>query len=484
MKTLAITTTSILSLLPLNCLKSQELNPKPNLLLIIADQWRASALGFKGTEPVLTPHVDRFASEAIVFNNAISNMPVSSPARAQLMTGMFPIENKVTFNCLNWSAPYGIELQDDAICWSDILKEKGYSLGYIGKWHLDAPYEPYIDCANNKGDMIWNEWCSYDRRHGFDYWLSYGTYDNHLKPMYWDTQAKRDEFVYVDQWGPEFEADRAIDFIHNQNTVRDAQKPFALVVSMNPPHSPYDYVPNRYKDIYQCLNVDSIAQAWPEVPNAETQMGQRFRSCLSDYYACVSGVDEQIGRILDTLENAGLAENTLVIITSDHGDCIGMHNEITKNNIYEHSLKIPLLMRYPNKITPRKEDTMISLMDLYPTMLSMLGYKNSIGGQVKAIDYSPLILNGEGQYPDSQPFFRYELKNLKDGERGIRTERYTYSITIENGSINKTLLYDRFNDPHQINNIAKSADPQLIKLLQNQLKQWLIKASDPAESVL
>ena len=107
----------------------------------------------------------------------------------------------------------------------------------MGKWHLDNPRIPYIDVKNNQGQVKWNEWTPPDRRHGFDFWYAYGTYDYHDRPMYWSNEASRDSFHFVDQWGPEHETDLAIAYLKNkENKFRDANKPFALMVSMNPPH--------------------------------------------------------------------------------------------------------------------------------------------------------------------------------------------------------------------------------------------------------
>lgn len=174
--------------------------PTPNLVFIMADQYRGDAIGCIGKEPVKTPCLDKLASEGVLFTNAVSSYPVSSPARAMLMTGMYPIHNKVTSNCNSQTAPYGVELPQDARCWSDVLKDMNYQTGYIGKWHLDSPYKPYVDTYNNRGKVAWNEWCPPERRHGFEHWIAYGTYDYHLKPMYWDATAPRDSFYYVNQW--------------------------------------------------------------------------------------------------------------------------------------------------------------------------------------------------------------------------------------------------------------------------------------------
>lgn len=151
----------------------------PNLLVVMADQFRGDALGFRGKETVKTPNLDQFAQEAVVLTQAVSGYPVSSPARGMFLSGAYPHENGVLTNCQSESAHQGVELRQDLTCWSDVLAQAGYATAYIGKWHLDKPYTPYVDCSNNKGEMAWNEWCPPERRHGFDYWVAYGTYDRH-----------------------------------------------------------------------------------------------------------------------------------------------------------------------------------------------------------------------------------------------------------------------------------------------------------------
>lgn len=122
----------------------------------------------------------------------------------------------------------------------------------------------FVDTYNNRGAVAWNEWCSPERRHGFEQWTAYGTYDNHLKPMYWNTEASREDFYYVDQWGPSYEADRAIDFIRTES--KQSDHPFALVVSMNPPHTGYELVPDSFKQRYTHLDVEALAAQKPYIP--------------------------------------------------------------------------------------------------------------------------------------------------------------------------------------------------------------------------
>ena len=142
----------------------------PNLVIVFPDQMRGQAIGAAGEDPVVTPNLDAFAKESLYLPHAVSNYPVCSPFRAMLMTGQYPHASGVKNNCLSRTTPYNCELPRNARCWSDVLSDKDYSLGYIGKWHLDSPRPPYVDCKNNRGKDKWNEWCSPDRRHGFDFW--------------------------------------------------------------------------------------------------------------------------------------------------------------------------------------------------------------------------------------------------------------------------------------------------------------------------
>ncbi|MBL7965936.1 MAG: sulfatase [Prolixibacteraceae bacterium] len=476
-----ISTLNLLTVTPLlSCMflgVSAQKQPQPNLIFIFPDQMRAQSMGFVGEEKVKTPVIDRFAGESIYFSNAVSNYPVCSPTRAMIMTGQYPLRNKVFANCTSATAKFGCELPETAKCWSDVLKDHGYSLGYIGKWHLDSPHEPFVNTSNNLGEVKWNEWCPKERRHGFSFWHAYGTYDQHLRPMYWDTEDKREDFKYYDEWGPEHEANRAIDYIQNKNgNLRESGKPFALVISMNPPHTAYDQVPQKYKDLYKDMSVETLITK-PNIPAAGTKWGDHYRKNIKDYYACISGVDEQFGRILRALKDAGLEENTIVVFTSDHGDCLGMHEEVTKNNPYEESMRVPLLIRFPATLKPRHDNILISTPDLYPTLLGLMNLASSIPSEVDGTDYSKYLIRGKGAKPSSQWYMKVDNASKESGIRGVRTDRYTYVVNKKNGEKN-VMLFDRKNDPYQLTNIA-TENPKLTETLDKELVVWLKKYNDP-----
>ncbi|MBE2895314.1 sulfatase-like hydrolase/transferase [Pasteurellaceae bacterium HPA106] len=457
----------------------KENAPKLNLLLVFPDEMRAQAQGFKGEDPAITPHLDAFAKEAKVMDQMASNYPLCSPFRGMLMTGQYPLHNGVTGNTHDYGGKVGIELSPYARCWSDVLKDEGYALGYIGKWHLDVPHEPYIKSYNNPMEgRYWNEWTPPDRRHGFDFWYSYGTYDLHMKPMYWGNDTPREYPEYVDQWGPEHEADMAINYLRNEgNKYRDPNKPFALVVSMNPPHSPYNQVPQKYLDMYKDKTSKDL-NTRPNVDWDKKYMDGYGPDNFKSYMAMVTGVDEQFGRILAELDKQGLSDNTLVVFFSDHGCCIGSHGKPTKNVVYEESMRVPMMFRLPGKIKPGVNQTLMSAPDIYPTVLDLLGLKDSIPGSVEGVSLAEQVLHDKGESPTSQLYLFVPYGQPSFGRRGVRTATHTLEIDRQDGEPLKYTLFDNVNDPYQEKNIADQ-NPELIeKLVKEELIPWLEKTGD------
>ena len=455
-------------------------SPKPpNLIFVFPDQMRGQAMGFMKQDPVITPNLDRFAQESLVLTKAVSNYPVCSPYRAMLMTGKYPHTNGVLSNCNSGSAPYGCELRESDRCWSDVLKDRSYSLGYIGKWHLDAPYKPYVKCKNNSNKFAWNEWCPPNRRHGFDFWYAYGTYDYHFTPMYWPTESQRDKPIRIKQWGPEHEADLAIKYISNVDAkYRDPSKPFALVVAMNPPHTPYHLVPQKYLDAYEGKTYKDLLNRPNVNLEGDTSGGNLARRHVKNYFAMITGVDDQFGRILKVLENLGLKNDTIVVFTSDHGNCLGCHEHATKNVHYEESMRIPFLIRWPGKIKPRHNDLLLSTPDIYPTLLDLMGFGGDIPREVEGISHASLFLTGKGRLPTSQLYIWVPVGKPAWGRRGVRTHLYTLMISKMPDKQIEYVLHDNVNDPYQLKNIA-DANPDVVKELIKELEGLLRKHNDP-----
>ncbi len=462
--------------LALNVAAQSKLAEKPNLLIIINDQWRGNAMGYEGKEPVKTQNLDAFAKTSFVSKQMVTNYPLCSPSRAMLFSGRYPLKNKVFSNVNSKGTPYGIELPPDMTCISDVLKASGYFNGYIGKWHLDAPHEPYINTSNNK-EIAWNEWTPPARRHGYDYWYSYGTYDDHAKPMYWNTNDSRDSFHYVNEWGPKHEADKAIAFFKNEGSVRPADKPFSLVVSMNPPHSGYKTVPKKYYDLYKDVRLETLLTD-PDIPAADTKMGKLYRDNIKYYYANITGADEQIGRILDYLKKSSFQKNTLIIFMADHGNSLGKHDEVSKNHFYEESVRIPFIMHWDGKILARYDDQMLmSEPDIFPTVLNIMGVKTQLPADLDGRDFSKYITTGKGDYPKLQYIMgSVAASKTNSGFRGVRTAQHKLVYDLQGKKLNK-YLFDIKKDPFELNNLY-SNNPELVNTLKKDLKVWLKQTED------
>lgn len=465
------------ALLP-SLLNAQQ-EEKPNLLVILTDQWRGQALGFEGREPVLTPVLDEFAGQSLVLQQAVANYPLCSPSRAMFLTGRYPFKNQVYSNVNSKSTPYNVELPADMTCWSDVLKAQGYSNGYIGKWHLDSPRKPYVNTSNNTDrETAWNEWTPPSRRHGFDYWYAYGTYDIHDHPMYWDTKAGRNDFHYVNEWGPIHETEKAIAFLKNEKgQYRGNGKPFSLVVSMNPPHSGYTSVPEKYYSLYKNIPIDSFLNA-PDIPPAGTPMGDHYRKNIKYYYANITGVDEQIGRILKSLKENGLEENTIVVFMADHGNLLGRHQEVSKNIFYEESVRIPLIIHWKNKIQSCMDNRMlISMPDLFPTLLELMGMPEKIPVDVDGRSFASYFKTGAGKPADEQFLLgAVAASNKNSGFRALRTAEYKLVYQRKNKQL-QTFLFDLKNDPFELQNIYTDK-PHVVRAMLPRLQFWLDKTND------
>lgn len=462
---------------------------QPNLLIIFPDEFRTHALGFMKEDKSLTPHLDRFAKESVVLRQAVSNFPLCTPFRGMLMTGQYPYRNGIQGNSHTAAdenhfggKDFGIELKKNTLTWSDIMKKQGYSMGYIGKWHLDAPEAPFIPCENNPMEgRMWNDWTAPDRRHGFDFWYSYGTYDYHMSPMYWTNDTPRDKpLKFENTWSPEHEADMAIKYLRNEDgKYREADKPFALVVSMNPPHSPYDQVPQKYLDRFKGETSESL-NTRPNVKWDKEYLEGYGPKFFKEYMAMVNGVDEQFGRIVSELDKLGLAEDTLVVFFSDHGCCMGSNGHPTKNVHHEEAMRVPMMFRWKDRLQPQMNDLLFSAPDIYPTIFGLMGMEDLIPDTVEGTNFARTVKGEQGDKKPTSQFYTFmPYGGQSYGRRGVRTDRYTLVITRKIGKPLAIVLHDNKEDPYQMKNIADE-NPQIVKkLIEEELMYWLEHTGDP-----
>ena len=448
---------------------------RPNIVFVFPDEFRRQAMGFMGEDPVVTPNLDRLAAQGTTFTRAYSARPVCSPARACLLTGTYPHTHGVTTNCNSATAPHGVELRQSDRCLSDVLHDAGYATGYIGKWHLEAPREPYIEPPRKWDGNVWDEFTPPERRHGFEFWHSYGAFDSHLHPHYWTTHAGRDELMTVDDWSPRHEAGIAIDFIRN----RDRDRPFALFVSMNPPHMPFNQYPAEYGEPYADATPEELLTR-PNVDlSLDTPRTEQARRGVRDYFGMVTGVDDQVGRILRCLDDEGLAEDTVFVFTSDHGEMMGSNDRMHKVVWYEESFGVPFIIRWPSHVPAgRRDDLLLNFPDLMPSLLGLAGLGGSIPDTVEGADHSGIMLGRDGKRPESALYLNIRPDRPEIGARGVRTQRYTFVMRRSPDGTERLTLHDNQEDPYQTRNAAGQS-PALVAELRGETERWLRATNDP-----
>jgi arylsulfatase A-like enzyme len=396
---------------------------RPNVLFVIADQWRAQAFGFAGDPNVKTAHLDGFEKGCVNFTQAVSGMAVCSPARASLLTGQRPQKHGVFLN--------DVPLSQDAVTLAKVLKEGGYQTGCIGKWHVDG--------HGSRSAFIPRE-----RRQGFEYWkVLECTHDyNH-------------SFFYAD--GPEKLTWEGYDAIAQTRDAREYlrargkdKKSFLLWLSWGPPHNPYEIAPAKNREMYKPAGIKLRAN----VPKAAED---RARKDLAGYYAHCTALDDCFGELLATLDETGLARNTIVVFTSDHGDMLWSQDEQRKQRPWEESVRVPMLFRVPG-VKPGRNEATINTEDVMPTILRLCG--REVPKSVEGLDFSGAMRGEEDPSGGATvirciaPFGEYARQRGGREYRGIRTARYTHVRDLRE----PWLLYDNKEDPYQLENLAGRAD--------------------------
>jgi arylsulfatase A-like enzyme len=428
---------------------------RPNILYLVADQWRAQATGYAGDPNVHTPNLDRLAKEGLQFRNAVSVCPVCTPYRASLMTGRYPTSTGMFLN--------DAYLPDAELCMAEVLAAAGYATGYIGKWHLDG---------HGRESFIPPE-----RRQGWEYWKAAECDHTYNRSHYYTGNSE--EKRYWEGYDAFAETKDAQAYIREHAR---SEHPFALMVAYGVPHFPHGTAPAEYQALYPAGKI-TLA---PNVPEA---MQARARREAQGYYAHCTALDKCIGELMTTLAETGVAEKTIVVFTSDHGEMLGAHGcpPTMKQVPWNESAHVPFLLRYPavHGAQGRVVSTPITTPDILPTLLGLASVK--IPKTVEGEDLSKLIRRGReadkraALYMEVAPFGPREF--LRE-YRAIRTSRYTYVRGLEG----PWLLFDDEKDPYQMDNlVAKPEGRGLQKELDGRLRAELRRIGDdfrPARSYI
>jgi arylsulfatase A-like enzyme len=426
----------------------------PNILFVFSDSHRASAWSGGAESHVITPHLGQMADQGVVFSQCVANYPLCSPARASLLTGLYPQTHGVTENLPNYcSTPLDPRFATVA----EVCQRAGYATGYIGRWHLDTV-------------KLQEDIPPGPKRQGFDhYW-------RHIRVLYargyrtwtFDAEGRR---VDMDPWSVPAQTEMVIEGIRK---LKD--RPFCLFVSFTPPHSPYEHAPAEWRRRYQ-------ETAFPLRPNV-TRHPDATREQLCGYYAFISGIDAAMGRLMRALDEMGLAADTILVYTSDHGELVNSHDHWTKYFPWEESIGVPLLIRWPRRLKGgRRLDLPAGTVDLSPTLLGLAGLP--IPPAMEGRNLSPMMLNGAAHRSEDSLFLmRILLPGVTDiaasGDwRGVRTGRHTYARLRSGGASQPWLLYDNREDPFQIVNLVGNPRHQALQRhLEAELARWIRRTGD------
>lgn len=435
---------------------------RPNILLILMDDQRFNTLSALGHEELDTPNLDRLVAAGTAFTHASimgsRHVAVCIPSRAMLLTGrtLFSLDRE------------GRRIPPEHTTIPEWLAGHGYTTAHVGKWHQDrlSHARSYSTGAKIYGfnDRSWYEGCNghwHVPVHDFDptgqYPPSAGYHDPPLEPFAapfetTKTQGRHSAEVFTDA---------AIDFLrgYSRSEAHAQSRPFFLHLAHLAPHDPRQY-PERFSSRYHKDSVslpDNFLIAHPfdngeylvrdELLEAHPRRPDAVRQHIADYYALIAFVDEQVGRLLDALTESGHHENTIVVFTADHGLAVGQHGLMGKQNLYDHSIRVPLILAGPGMPKGKQCDSLCHLTDLFPTLCDLveLPTPTSVDGGLSLL---PCLSSPSG------PIREVLYHAYRDCQRAIRDRRYKL-IEYSVGGKRHTQLFDLIDDPAEINNLAE-----------------------------
>ena len=453
------------------------MSEQPNILIIYPDQMRYDAMGCSGNPVIKTPHIDRLSNEGVHFSEAYTSYPICCPFRASMLTGKYAQKHGMIQN--------HFPLRGDQTFLAECLRDAGYRTGYIGKWHLEGGPKPGFVPP--------------DRRFGFEHFVGFNRGHDYISSIYYDDQGQA---YHSARYEPDYQTDQFLDFIQTAASAED-NKPFFGYVSYGPPHFPMempDYLRNVYRhdevplppgvpdpqlqEQVQKHRNDVLCGGDPRAghkshaahetkPKAEPETEAEIREFIAEYYGMITNIDWNLGRILNELDKLGIADNTVVIFLSDHGDMLGQHGSFCgiKCQPYRAAMHVPLIIRYPERFKPARTDAMVDVgVDMMPTLLDLCGViaPDEIQGQ----SYLPVLDAKSTEARDSIWYQVFTQTGGNPGEfapfaqRGIRTKDWLYVRHIDE----RVLLFNEKADHAEQNNLV--ADPQY-KTLMDEFDQQL-----------
>ncbi len=446
-------------------LSAQAQTRRPNIVYIMSDDHAAHAISAYGSKLIQTPNIDRLAKEGMKFENCFVTNSICTPSRAAILTGKYAHINGVpVFNHIDNTQPL----------LSKYLQQAGYYTGVVGKWHLGG------NDANrpDEGKPV-----------GFDYWNILPGQGAYFDPVLIEQGQRKTYPGYT----TDIITDLATQFIDR----RPADKPFFLMYHHKAPHRNWQPdekyrkqfenfdvpIPATFDDDYKGkadaarqatmridvdLNDNDLKLKPPAGLSGAALKRWKYQRYMRDYLACVASVDANLGLFLNWLDQQGLAENTIVIYTSDQGFFLGEHNFFDKRFMYEESLRMPFLIRWPGKIKAGSVSKgMILNVDFAPMMLDAAGLK--VPADMQGRSFLPLLSGRVPRDWRTSMYYRYYHPGHHNvaAHYGVRTQRYKL---IFFNKLKQWELYDLQQDPREMNNVY--SNPAYVKTVE-QLKREL-----------
>ena len=459
-----------------------------NIIVIVADQQRRDLVGCYGCADVRTPNIDRLASEGVVFDNAYTVTPICAPARASMLTGLRPVHHGITRNPESGEVA-GWDFTINPVCYHQILKDAGYACSHVGKWHVGSELRA-TDCG---AEGVHHPGYGYPAKHPhYQQYLAEGglppfSLKHEMRGRYSDgsegtiLRALQDQPVEASI--PYYLAEQTIARIRE---AAGAGKPFNIRCDFWGPHVPY-IIPEPYWSMYDDAAI-------PEWPNYRESFEDKpiIQSRYLDYwgirdlqwsdwellvrgaYGYTTLIDDQVGRILDTIAEVGLADDTAVIYTADHGGMVGGHRLADKGPfLYDEICRIPFVARIPGVTSAGARDAnWIYNYDIMPTALELGGAGVPEGLDARSI--LPVLAGDETR--QSVAYVEFHGHQVPYCQRSIRTETHKYIFNAPE----MDELYDLAADPHEMTNVA--ADPAVGTVLGDlraRLYDFLRSTGDP-----
>ena len=457
---------------------------RPNLLYVFSDQHRAASLPGEPFNEAQAPNIDRFRHANMSMDMCVSNYPLCTPHRGILMTGRYPAQTGIDAN--------GREMQTSEFTMTRAFKASGYRVGYVGKWHLggDRDFVP-----------------PGPRRFGIDDWHIWARTNDHYHAHTWN--PKTGEKITPEGWNPIPMTDQAIALL-KEYAAHPEEQPWMLVLSWNPPHPPFDPPPADQApyggEMKGRPNIKLPASGGAE----HVATLPALHRATQGYYGGITGVDTEFGRLLKAVDELGLAEDTIVVYTSDHGEMLGSQSKMAKQMPWEESCRVPFSVRYPG-VTPTRANSnlLFASIDIYPTMCGLAGVpvpqhcagrdlSQALRGKKPHAPEIVFLMNGpaaiakntggDGDEGESglgddggqdgkrgRPGKSASRELTATKYRGARTATHTYAVTADG----RWLLYDNVADPYQMNNLAKDPKQQaLMDGLDRQIRAWIQSTGD------